>query len=54
MDFQTAIKKSVKTFLSGKTPEALREAKGEDFYYTAEYFDLLEEKLDEEDTPDEA
>ena len=54
MDFQTAIKKSVKGFLSGKTPEVLRKEKGEEFYYTVEYFDLLEEKLDEEDTPDEA
>lgn len=48
MKFEDAIKKSIKSFLAGKTPEALRATKEEDFIYSSEYFDMLEEELLEE------
>jgi len=50
MKFEDAIKKSIKSFLAGKTPEALRATKEEDFIYSFEYFDMLEEELLEEPT----
>jgi|TARA_R110001606_G_scaffold380981_2_gene541840 hypothetical protein len=50
MKFEDAIKKSIKSFLAGKTPEALRATKEEDFIYSSEYFDMLEEELLEEPT----
>ena len=50
MNFEDAIKKSIKSFLAGKTPEALRATKEEDFIYSSEYFDMLEEELLEEPT----
>jgi len=50
MNFEDAIKKSIKSFLSGKTPEALRATRDEDFKYSAEYFDILEEEILEEPT----
>jgi hypothetical protein len=51
MNFEEAIKKSIKSFMSGKLPEKLREVQEQDFYYTPEYFDLLEEDLDENSEP---
>lgn len=48
MNFEDAIKKSIKSFLAGKTPEALRATKEDDFIYSSEYFDMLEEELLEE------
>ena len=48
MKFEDAIKKSIKSFLAGKTPEALRATTEEDFIYSSEYFDMLEEELLEE------
>jgi len=50
MNFEDAIKKSIKLFLAGKQPEALRATKDTDFTYSAEYFDLLEEDLLDEPT----
>lgn len=50
MKFEDAIKKSIKSFLAGKTPEALRATKDADFRYSSEYFDMLEEELLEEPT----
>tara|TARA_B110000046_G_scaffold150205_1_gene158523 strand:+ start:589 stop:789 length:201 start_codon:yes stop_codon:yes gene_type:complete len=50
MKFEDAIKKSIKSFLAGKTPEALRATKEEDFIYSSEYFDMLEEELLDEPT----
>ena len=50
MNFEDAIKKSIKSFLAGKTPEALRATKEDDFIYSSEYFDMLEEELLEEPT----
>tara|TARA_B110000091_G_C13804946_1_gene472049 strand:- start:1381 stop:1581 length:201 start_codon:yes stop_codon:yes gene_type:complete len=50
MKFEDAIKKSIKSFLAGKTPEALRATKDADFRYSSEYFDMLEEELLDEPT----
>lgn len=50
MNFEVAIKKSIKSFLNGGVPKALRETKDADFRYSGEYFDMLEDELLDEPT----
>lgn len=65
MQFQDAVKKSIKTFVAGNMPKALMELKAEEgLMFTPDYFDELEESLVEQgkaskkskkkDVPDEA
>jgi len=45
MKFQDAVKKSIKSFMNGKNPEATGELGEEGIYHTTEYFDELEEEM---------
>ncbi len=45
MKFQDAIKKSIKSFMNGKTPEAVGEVEDEGLYHTPEYFDEMEKDI---------
>lgn len=59
MDYDDLIRKSIKTFINGKMPEATAGLHEGGLRYTPEYFDQLEKDLDEgpvaeaEDTDDE-
>lgn len=45
MKFEDAVKKSIKTFMQGKTPSATDEMAEGGIFHTPEYFDELEEKI---------
>ena len=52
MQFQDAVKKSIKTFVAGNMPKALMELKAEEgLMFTPDYFDELEESLAEQEKP---
>ena len=48
MKFEDAVKKSVKAFVAGKLPEALIAARGEDIFFSPDYFDEMEAMFLEE------
>jgi|TARA_R110000822_G_scaffold13122_3_gene46946 hypothetical protein len=50
MNFDDAVKKSIKVFLNGKMPMKTGELNDEGLFFTPEYFDTLEEELLEEPT----
>jgi len=45
MKFEDAVKKSVKSFMEGKMPEATGELMSDGIFHTPEYFDDLEAEL---------
>lgn len=45
MKFEDAVKKSIKAFMQGKTPNATDEMADDGIFHTPEYFDELEEKI---------
>lgn len=51
MTFEDAIKLSIKKYFEGKMPEELMKSSGEQMKYTMDYFDELENEMEDGDTP---
>ena len=54
MKFEDAVKKSIKEFMRGKTPEATGEMMEGGIFHTPEYFDEMEEDLLGDDKKEES
>tara|TARA_B110000259_G_C13683510_1_gene269314 strand:+ start:131 stop:310 length:180 start_codon:yes stop_codon:yes gene_type:complete len=53
MKFQDAVKKSIKAFMNGKTPQATDEMSEGGIFHTPAYFDELEEQMLSDDGNEE-
>jgi hypothetical protein len=53
MKFQDAVKKSIKAFMNGKTPQATDEMSEDGIFHTPAYFDELEEQMLSDDGNEE-
>ena len=51
MTFEDAIKLSIKKYFEGKMPEELMKSSGKQMKYTMDYFDELENEMEDGDTP---
>ena len=51
MTFEEAIVASIRAYYKGIDPEQYNEARDEPMKYTREYFDMLEEKMADENSP---
>lgn len=52
MNFQDAVRKSIKNFLDGKMPRNLTEVNEGEIMYTPEWFDGFKESLEEDPAPE--
>jgi len=53
MKFQDAVKKSIKAFMNGKSPQATDEMNEGGIFHTPAYFDELEEQMLSDDGKEE-
>lgn len=53
MNFQDAVRKSIKNFLDGKMPKNLTEMNEGEIVFTPEYFDGFAESLQDAPAPEE-
>ena len=53
MKFQDAVKKSIKSFMNGKTPAATGELNEDGVFHTPDYFDELEKEMLADDGKEE-
>ena len=53
MKFQDAVKKSIKAFMNGKSPQATDEMSEGGIFHTPAYFDELEEQMLSDDGNEE-
>ena len=53
MKFQDAVKKSIKAFMNGKSPQATDEMSEGGIFHTPAYFDELEEQMLSDDGKEE-
>ena len=53
MKFEDAVKKSIKAFMNGKTPQATDEMSEGGIFHTPAYFDELEEQMLSDDGNEE-
>ena len=53
MKFQDAVKKSIKAFMNGKTPQATDEMSEGGIFHTPAYFDEMEEQMLSDDGNEE-
>tara|TARA_R110000796_G_scaffold238810_2_gene359281 strand:+ start:282 stop:461 length:180 start_codon:yes stop_codon:yes gene_type:complete len=54
MKFEDAVKKSIKAFMNGKTPQATDEMSEGGIFHTPAYFDEMEEDLLDDDKKEES